>query len=125
MNPWLLGFVVAAGLAGCVAGWRLLSTVRRWRGEILASVELTQRQLTELRSAQDALAATVEENAQRLRHEVEPRLSAIQRYLQAEETAAEVERARQAGTVGEETAQRLLEELERLGQRSLSGDSPH
>ncbi len=127
MNPLYIGIGLAAVMvvAGLVLAWRLATIMRARHHDLLTAVQLTQRQLTELRSAQDAISAQLAENSARLAEKIEPELEAVGGYLQSRQTAAEVERARDTGALNQETAERLLRELERLGEDRLAGESPY
>jgi hypothetical protein len=118
-------FGVVLVLAGLLAAGRFAAALRSRLQTLLEAVQLTQRQLTELRSAQDALGLRVEETAQRLAERIEPRLTGIADALRSAQTADEVHRARAAGRLTEETARTLLAELDRVAEESLAGDSPH
>ena len=135
--PWqtYLGLAVLGVLVVTVVyefARRLVAGLRSRHEELLGAVQFTQRQLTELRSAQDAIGARLAENSSRLteisirlENAVEPGLAAVRGYLQSRQTAAEVEGAREAGRLNQETAERLLHELERVGEERLSGESPY
>ena len=137
---WFI-YLAAAGLAVTAAlvfavvvrGYlrRLVAGLRTRHEGLLGAVQLTQRQLTELRSAQDAIGARLAENSSRLvqistrlEEKIDPSLDAVRGYLHSRQAAAEVERAREAGTLSQEAAERLLEELERVGEERLAGESP-
>lgn len=119
-----IGLAVLAVIAAALA-WRLAASLRSRHQGLLAAVELTQRQLTELRSAQDLIAAEVARGSTLLASKIEPDLNGVARYLKCQQTAAEVQEARQAGRLDGETAERLLNELERLAEDSLAGEKPY
>ncbi len=82
---------------------------------LLAAVELTQRQLTELRSQQDQIALRAARLEERLDSRLEPLLAGLARRADLVESRAELVQALATGKVSAETAARLEAELARLG----------
>jgi uncharacterized protein HemX len=115
---------LAALVVLALAGLAVLGWMKRRFGELQAAVEMTQRQLTELRDRQDAIDLGVRRLDDRLAAGVEPELGRLGRALEIEEAAAEVRRAADAGRLDELTADRLLAHLADLGEASAAGERP-
>ncbi|MFN7963645.1 MAG: hypothetical protein U0002_20455 [Thermoanaerobaculia bacterium] len=115
--PLLLAVVafVLLALAGAWASNRARRALQARYQTLLSAVELTQRQLTELRSQQDQIALRAARLEERLDSRLEPLLVGLARRADLIESRAELVQALASGKVSAETAAHLEAELTRLG----------
>lgn len=115
---------LTAGTAAVAAGGWLLLRARARYWELLAAVELVQRQLVELRARFEESRERVERIEALLADGVEPRLVGLERHLEVEEVASEVRRAQAADRLAPEVARRLLDHLAALDAEVVAAGRP-
>lgn len=126
MSPWVVAAaILLTALAVAVTGWRLAGAAGARYRELLEAVLLTQRQLTELRSRQDEVRALLERTEGRLAREVAPVLARLERRALLLETAGEVARAEEEGTLEAPVSRALLEHLAELRQENAAAGRPY
>jgi uncharacterized coiled-coil DUF342 family protein len=112
--------------AGALAGfWALARRLKARYRELLAAVELVQRQATELRQRVDELRQTAESIERSLADRVEPELRRLGSHLEVAEVTGEVRRAAQAGGLDPGVERRLLDHLARLDEEIAARGRPY
>lgn len=134
--PFLVVAATVILVAGAGAWFVLRGLATRYR-HLLAAIELSQRQLTELRLQQDELVrdraaheqrlAGLLENevVARLREQIVPRLVRLERDLELRAAAESLSRTERAGKVTPETAERLRRHLDGLAEANAAGERPY
>lgn len=135
----VLTLVVAGALCGVAAGgvWVVARAFGVRYRHLLTAVELSQRQLTELRLQQDDLVRQVavltqrveglleNEVIYRLRDDVVPRLARLDRDLELRAAVESLERGAREGRVAKETAERMRGQLGSLAEANAAGERPY
>jgi hypothetical protein len=129
LSPPLLLLLAAAALA---AAWWLARRFKRRYRQLLAAVELVQRQATELRSQVDETRSRVEETLRSVERleaflatRLEPELERLGRHAETTQAAAAVRRAAETGRLDPAVARQLLDHLADLDEEIAAGGRPY
>jgi hypothetical protein len=121
-------WVLAAVVVAAAAGWSGLRLVRGRYRHLLAAIEGTGRQLTELRRSVDRLQERVQTVDDRIGG-IEPLVARLGRNLEIERASERVRAAELTGRLTRDSARELLRHLADLGDADSpaapAGGAPH